>query len=54
MAILGTEPGLTKLAVPMDPLLDHGKWMVASKKINGTWKTQCDIFNSDMPMPGMR
>ncbi len=33
---------------------DHGKWMVASKKINGTWKTQCDIFNSDMPMPGMR
>jgi ketosteroid isomerase-like protein len=31
--------------------LDHGKWMLASKKVNGTWKTQCDIFNSDTPLP---
>jgi ketosteroid isomerase-like protein len=31
--------------------VDHGKWMLVSKKTNGTWKTQCDIFNSDMPMP---
>jgi ketosteroid isomerase-like protein len=31
--------------------VDHGKWMLVSKKSNGTWKTQCDIFNSDMPMP---
>jgi ketosteroid isomerase-like protein len=31
--------------------LDHGKWMLVSKKVNGTWKTQCDIYNSDMPMP---
>ena len=31
--------------------MDHGKWMLVSKKSNGTWKTQCDIFNSDMPMP---
>lgn len=31
--------------------IDHGKWMNVSKKLNGTWKTQCDIFNSDMPMP---
>jgi ketosteroid isomerase-like protein len=31
--------------------MDHGKWMNVSKKANGTWKTQCDIFNSDMPMP---
>jgi ketosteroid isomerase-like protein len=31
--------------------VDHGKWMNVSKKSNGTWKTQCDIFNSDMPMP---
>jgi ketosteroid isomerase-like protein len=31
--------------------IDHGKWMNASKKSNGTWKIQCDIFNSDMPMP---
>jgi ketosteroid isomerase-like protein len=31
--------------------VDHGKWMLVSKKSNGVWKTQCDIFNSDMPMP---
>jgi ketosteroid isomerase-like protein len=31
--------------------IDHGKWMNVSKKSNGTWKIQCDIFNSDMPMP---
>ena len=31
--------------------IDHGKWMLVSKKSGGTWKTQCDIFNSDMPMP---
>jgi ketosteroid isomerase-like protein len=31
--------------------IDHGKWMNVSKMSNGTWKIQCDIFNSDMPMP---
>ena len=31
--------------------LDHGKWMLVSKQSKGAWKTQCDIFNSDMPMP---
>jgi ketosteroid isomerase-like protein len=31
--------------------LDHGKWMGVAKKQNGKWKTQCDIWNSDMPMP---
>ena len=31
--------------------LDHGKWMLVSKKVNGSWKTECDIFNSDMPLP---
>lgn len=34
--------------------IDHGKWMLVSKKSNGTWKTQCDIFNSDMPMPATK
>lgn len=34
--------------------LDHGKWMLVSKKMNGSWKTQCDIFNSDMAMPAMK
>jgi ketosteroid isomerase-like protein len=31
--------------------VDHGKWMLAEKRTNGAWKTECDIFNSDMPMP---
>src|ERR1700688_1722940 len=31
--------------------VDHGKWMLASKKVIGKWVTQCGIFNSDMPMP---
>jgi ketosteroid isomerase-like protein len=30
--------------------LDHGKWMGVSKKLHGKWRTQCDIWNSDMPM----
>jgi ketosteroid isomerase-like protein len=34
--------------------VDHGKWMLVSKKSSGAWKTQCDIFNSDMPMPAMK
>jgi hypothetical protein len=25
--------------------------MLVEKKVNGSWKTTCDIFNSDMPMP---
>jgi ketosteroid isomerase-like protein len=32
--------------------VDHGKWMLVSEKVNGKWETQCDIFNSDMPLPG--
>jgi len=31
--------------------IDHGKWMLSEKKMNGKWMTECDIFNSDMPMP---
>ena len=31
--------------------VDHGKWMLDSKKVDGKWVTQCDIFNSDMAMP---
>jgi ketosteroid isomerase-like protein len=29
---------------------DHGKWMLYSKKVDGKWLTDCDIFNSDMAM----
>lgn len=31
--------------------MDKGKWMNVSKKIDGTWKIQCDIWNSNMPLP---
>ena len=31
--------------------VDHGKWMNVSKKLKGTWTIQCDIWNSDMPIP---
>ena len=31
--------------------VDHGKWMNTSKKIKGAWMIQCDIFNSDLPIP---
>jgi ketosteroid isomerase-like protein len=33
---------------------DHGKWMNVTKKVDGVWKIQCDIFNSSMPMPAMK
>jgi ketosteroid isomerase-like protein len=32
--------------------VDHGKWMLTSKKVDGKWVTECDIFNSDMAMSG--
>jgi ketosteroid isomerase-like protein len=31
--------------------IDKGKWMNVSKKVNGSWKIQCDIWNSSMPLP---
>jgi ketosteroid isomerase-like protein len=31
--------------------VDHGKWMLSSKKVDRKWLTECDIFNSDMAMP---
>jgi ketosteroid isomerase-like protein len=33
--------------------VDHGKWMLVSKKSDGAWKTECDIYNSDMPVPAV-
>lgn len=32
--------------------IDNGKWMNVSKKIDGEWKIYCDIFNSNLPLPG--
>ena len=34
--------------------IDQGKWMNVSKNTKGTWKTQCDIWNSDLPVPAAK
>ena len=31
--------------------VDQGKWMNVSKKSKETWKIQCDIWNSNLPVP---
>lgn len=31
--------------------MDKGKWLNVSKKADGAWKIQCDIWNSNMPLP---
>lgn len=31
--------------------IDNGKWMNVSKKVKGTWKIQCDMWNSNNPLP---
>lgn len=31
--------------------IDQGKWMDVSKKLKGTWKIYCDIWNSNLPAP---
>jgi len=31
--------------------IDHGKWMNMSRKTAEGWKIQCDIWNSDLPLP---
>lgn len=48
---LGYGMGTYEITSASGSHIDHGKWMNVSKKSNGTWKTQCDIFNSDMPLP---
>jgi ketosteroid isomerase-like protein len=36
------------------PVADHGKYAtVWRKQADGTWKVVLDMFNSDMPLPGM-
>jgi ketosteroid isomerase-like protein len=32
--------------------VDHGKWMNHVKKVGDSWMIACDIWNSDLPMPG--
>lgn len=35
-----------------EQVLNHGKYIVIWKQINGRWKLHRDIFNSSMPAPG--
>jgi ketosteroid isomerase-like protein len=51
---LGYATGTFEVAGADGKQLDHGKWMGISKKLHGKWKTQCDIWNSDVPMPSER
>ncbi|HEY6766177.1 MAG TPA: DUF4440 domain-containing protein [Candidatus Sulfotelmatobacter sp.] len=59
IAVTGTEAsgdvgygtGTYEIMAADGSSIDHGKWMNVSKKMNGAWKTQCDIYNSDLPAP---
>ena len=35
------------------PQTDQGKYATVFKKVNGEWKIVVDMFNSDIPLPGM-
>lgn len=37
-----------------DKIMDKGKYIVAWKPVDGSWKLHRDIFNSDMPMPAAK
>ena len=49
---MGYAVGTYEITGPDGKHVDHGKWMNVSKKVNGTWKIQCDIWNSNMAVPG--
>ena len=49
---LSTASGTYDLMKADGSTMDKGKWMSVSKKVGNVWKIQCDIWNSDMPMPG--
>jgi ketosteroid isomerase-like protein len=35
-------------------VVDEGKWMNHSRMVKGKWKIQCDIWNSDLPVPAAK
>jgi ketosteroid isomerase-like protein len=43
------ETGRYEIYGTENKLMDKGKYVVAWKTVNGTWKLYRDIFNSDMP-----
>lgn len=38
---------------PGKPITDTGKYTTVFRKVNGEWKIVVDMFNSDIPVPGM-
>jgi ketosteroid isomerase-like protein len=49
---MSTASGTYELMKADGSTMDKGKWMSVSKKSDGAWKIQCDIWNSDIPMMG--
>jgi ketosteroid isomerase-like protein len=48
---LGYGTGTYEIIDADGKTVDHGKWMNVSKKAKGKWLIQCDIWNSDVPLP---
>jgi hypothetical protein len=48
---MGYGTGTYELMREDGTTIDKGKWMNVSKKVNGSWKFQSDIWNSNMPLP---
>ena len=51
MGQVGHAVGSSRLYLVDDTLLDEAKFVLILKKVNGQWKIQTDIWNSNMPCP---
>lgn len=52
MGVIGWGTGTYEIMSADGTQMDQGKWMNISKKIKGgAWKIQCDIWNSNKPLP---
>ena len=48
---LAATHGTYKIKGPDGSVVDHGKWIAVGRKVDGSWKTVSDIWNSDRPLP---
>jgi ketosteroid isomerase-like protein len=51
---IAIEEGRYKLLVEGDHVVDHGKYIVTWEKVDGKWKIQRDIWNTNNPAPQAR
>ena len=52
MGVIGWGTGTYEIMGADGTQIDSGKWMnVSKKKKGGAWKIQCDIWNSNKPLP---